>query len=262
MHTGLKDRVVIVAASSHGIGQACAEMFAAEGAKLAICSRDRAAIDAAAEQLRKKHGVDVLAEALDVTDEAQVRAFVSKVTEHYGRVDVCVTNAGGPPAKMFMAVTTDEWHRAFELNFMSAVYFMREVIPHMQRNKFGRIITITSVSVKQPIPDLVLSNSIRTGLTGLVRSLANEFGRDGITVNNVGPGFTATQRLHDLAAVRAKAAGTSEEETFAKWGEATATGRVAQPEEVASAVVWLASEGAAMVTGQTVLVDGGSYKGL
>jgi 3-oxoacyl-[acyl-carrier protein] reductase len=261
MNTGLKDKVVIVAAASHGIGRACAEAFAQEGATLAICSRNRESIEAAAADIRKL-GAECSAHVVDVSDHAAVNNFVQTVVSQHKRVDVCVTNAGGPPAKGFLETTEAEWRRAFELNFLSNVHFAHNVIPHMQKQHWGRIITITSITVKQPEPALVYSNSIRASVVGLVKSLANEFGHDGITVNNVGPGYTATERLRELAANRGLAAGVEEAEIFRRWGRDTATGRIARPEEVASAVIWLASESAAQVTGQTILVDGGSYRGI
>ena len=202
MNTGLKDRVVIVAAASHGLGRACAEAFAQEGAKLAICSRNREAIDTAAAGIRKL-GAECSAHVVDVTDQGAVRSFVQEVAKQHGRIDVCVTNAGGPPAKGFLETTEAEWRRAWEMNFLSNVHFAHNVIPHMQKQRWGRIITITSITVKQPEPALVYSNAVRVGVAGLVKSLANEFGRDGITVNNVGPGYTATDRLKELAVHRA-----------------------------------------------------------
>lgn len=262
MDTGLKGRSIIVAGASKGIGHAAAELFAAEGAKVAICSRDEASITAAGQSIRRQCGGTVLARAVDVTDEAAVHRFVDEVAAEFGGVDVCVTNAGGPPAKMFLETTAEEWRRAFETNFMSTIFFAQRVIPLMQRKRWGRLITITSVSVKQPVSDLIYSNAVRAGAVGLVKSLSNEFGRDGITVNNVGPGYTATDRLKQLAASRSKAAGIGEEEFFRRLTADTALKRVGQPQEVASAIVWLASEGAAYVTGQTILVDGGAYKGL
>jgi 3-oxoacyl-[acyl-carrier protein] reductase len=261
MDLGLKDRVAIVAASSHGLGQATARALAAEGCKLAMCSRNLKAVEAAAEEIRGPNGAEVYYEALDVTEAAAVQRFVDNVARRFGRIDICVTNAGGPPAKGFMATTLEEWKRAAELNFLSVVYFAHQVIPHMQRNHWGRIITITSVAVKQPVPDLVLSNAVRSAVVGLVKSLANEFGKDGILVNNVGPGYTATDRLKELAAARSQATGKSEQEMFEGWAADTALKRVGQPEEFANAVVWLASERASYITGQTLLVDGGTYKG-
>ncbi len=261
MDLGLKDRVAIVVASSHGLGQATARAFAAEGCKVAMCSRNLKAVEAAAEETGGKYGAEVYSEAFDVTDAAAVQRFVDNVARRFGRIDICVTNAGGPPAKGFMATTIEEWKRASELNFLSVVYFAHQVIPHMQRNKWGRIVTITSVAGKQAVTDLVLSNSVRSAVVGLVKSLANEFGKDGILVNNVGPGYTATDRLKELAAARSKASGKNEQEIFDGWAVDTALKRVGQPEEFANAVVWLASERASYITGQTLLVDGGTYKG-
>ena len=188
--------------------------------------------------------------------------FVAAVGEKFGGVDICVTNAGGPPAKGFLAASIEDWQKAVAANFLSAVYFAREVIPHMQKKHWGRIITITAITTKQPVPDLVLSNAVRTAVVGLVRSLANEFGKDGILVNNVGPGYTATDRLMNLAKARSAASGKSEDEVFAGWAVDSAVGRIGQPREFADTVVWLASERASYITGQTILVDGGAYRGL
>ena len=262
METGLKNRVAIIAASSQGIGRATAEAFAAEGCRVAMCARNQKTLEAAAGNIRDQNGVEVFAEAFDVTDAAAVRKFVAAVAERFGAVDICVTNAGGPPAKGFLAATLEDWRQALDANFLSAVYFAREVIPHMQKKKWGRIITITSITTRQPVTDLVLSNAVRTAVVGLVKSLANEFGKDGILVNNVGPGFTATDRLKELAKARAAASGKTEQEMFVAWAADAPVKRLGEPREVAETIVWLASESASYVTGQTVLVDGGMYKGL
>jgi 3-oxoacyl-[acyl-carrier protein] reductase len=262
METGLKGRVAMVAASSQGIGLATAEAFASEGCRVAMCARNSAKLEAMAEKIRKQKKAEVFARALDVTNENAVREFVASVVEKFGSADICVTNAGGPPAKGFLTATVDEWHKAIDANFLSTVYFAREVIPHMQRKRWGRIITITSITTKQPVPDLVLSNAVRAAVVGLVKSLANEFGKDGILVNNVGPGYTATERLKELARTRSASQGKSEGEIFAAWAADSAVKRVGEPREVADVIVWLASERASYVTGQTILVDGGAYKGL
>jgi 3-oxoacyl-[acyl-carrier protein] reductase len=262
METGLKNRVAMVAASSQGIGRATAEGFAAEGCRVAMCSRNRESLQAAADQISKQYGGEVFAQPFDVTDAGAVQGFVQDVVEKFGSVDICVTNAGGPPAKGFLDASLEEWRKAVDQNFLSTVYFAREVIPHMRRRKWGRIITITSVTTKQPVADLVLSNAVRAAVVGLVKSLANEFGKDGILVNNVGPGFTATNRLKQIAKSRSEVLGKSEQELFDAWAAEIPLGRLGAPREVADAIVWLASERASFITGQTVLVDGGTYKGL
>ncbi len=262
MDLGLKDRVAVVAASSQGIGRATAEAFAAEGCRIAMCARNQQTLQAAAEKIRTQYNAEVFAQAFDVTNAAAVSRFVAAVADKFGSVDICVTNAGGPPAKGFLAATLEEWQRALELNFLSTVYFAREVIPHMQRRRWGRILTLTSITTKQPVIDLVLSNAVRAAVVGLVKSLANEFGKDGILVNNVGPGFTATDRLKELAKARASSSGKSEQEILAAWAADAPLRRLGEPREVAETIVWLASERASYITGQTVLVDGGMYKGL
>lgn len=262
MDLGIKGRVAIVAAASQGLGRATAEAFAAEGVNVALCARQVEPLHAAADEIAKRYGVGVFAHATDVTVADQVQDFVHRAVERLGRVDICVTNAGGPPAKPFANTTAEEWDRALRLSFLSVVNFAREVLPLMQKQRWGRFVTITSVTVKQPVPELVYSNAARAAVVGLVRSLANEYGRHGITVNNVGPGYTATDRLKELASANSKSSGHSEEEIFAAWGSGAALGRVGRPEEVADAVVWLASERASFVTGQTILADGGTYKGL
>jgi len=262
MDLGLKNRVALVAASSQGIGLATAEAFAAEGCRVAMCARNQQPLDAAAQAIRKQYNVEVFIDSFDVTDPAAVARFVAAVTDKFGSVDICVTNAGGPPAKGFLACSDDDWQHAIDANFLSAVYFARGVIPHMQRKHWGRIITITSITTKQPVTDLVLSNAVRAAVIGLVKSLANEFGKDGILVNNVGPGFTATDRLKELATARSKSSGKSEQEIFDAWAADAPLKRLGKPREVAETIVWLASERASYVTGQTILVDGGMYKGL
>src|SRR5258707_1118573 len=262
MNLGLKDRVALVAASSQGIGRATAEAFAAEGCRVAMCARNRETLNQAADKIRGQYQAEVLAEPLDVTDAGAVRDFVSAVVQKFGSADICVTNAGAPPAKGFLAPPIDEWKRAVDANFMSVVYFAHQVIPHMQKKKWGRILTITSISTKQPVPDLVYSNAVRAAVVGLVKSLANEFGKDGILVNNVGPGYTATDRLKELARSRAKVSGKTENEVLDGFAADAPMKRLGDPRELADTIVWLASERASYITGQTILVDGGVYKGL
>jgi 3-oxoacyl-[acyl-carrier protein] reductase len=259
---GLKHRSVIVAASSEGIARAAAAKFAEEGAHVAMCSRDAKKLNDAADEIRSRYSAAVIAEPLDVSDAGAVERFVARVAHEFDGVDVCVTNAAGPPPRMFLDTTSEEWQRAVELNFMSVVSFARAVLPLMQRNHWGRLVTITSVSVRQPVADLIYSNAVRSGVVGLVKSLSNEFGKDGITVNNVAPGFTATERLKQLARVRAAETDLTEEGSLAALGAQTALHRVGLAEEVADAIVWLASERASYITGQTLLVDGGLFRGV
>lgn len=261
METGLRGRVAIIAGASQGIGRAAATAFAQEGAKLAIFSRNEKSIAETAEQLRLKHKVEVHAQALDITESDAVQQFVQQAASKFGRIDVCVPNAGGPPAKNFLSTTLEEWRKAIDTNFLSAVVLAKAVIPHMQKNRWGRVITVTSITSKQPIGDLVLSNAVRPAVMALMKSLSVEFGQDNITFNNVGPGYTTTERLGSLAATRALAAGVTQQDIYKQWATDVPLKRLAAPEEVADAIVWLASERSSYITGQTILVDGGSYHG-
>ena len=243
MDLGLKDRVAIVAASSKGLGKAVALGLAAEGAKLAICARGE-------EELRRTAGefpTDVFHQAVDVTVEAQVQRFVEAVTQKFGRIDICVTNAGGPPAKRFDATSVEDWRAAVDLNFMSTLFFAREVLPRMKEQRWGRLIAITSVAVLQPVEGLILSNAARSAVRGLVKSLSNEYAPYNVLVNSVCPGYTATERLKKLD-VHPEAQ--------------IPLGRVATPEEFASMVVFLASARASYITGVSIPVDGGWTKAL
>jgi 3-oxoacyl-[acyl-carrier protein] reductase len=184
------------------------------------------------------------------------------VEKKFGRIDICVTNTGGPPSKKFMEISLDEWRTAVNLVLLSSVYFAREVLPRMQRRRWGRLITITSISVKQPIDGLMLSNSLRAGVAGMAKTLANEFGADGITVNNVCPGYTLTDRLTELFEKRAQDAGVAYEQILKQSTANVPIGRFARPEELAALVAFLASERASSINGTTIAVDGGSTKSL
>jgi 3-oxoacyl-[acyl-carrier protein] reductase len=259
---GLKNRVAIVAASSQGLGKAVALGLAREGAKLALCARTESALVAAADEIHRATGAEVLTRALDVTNYEQVRAFVTETANEFGRVDICVANAGGPPAKAFSETSPEDWQRASELNLLSTVYLAKETLPLMQTRHWGRFIAITSMTVKQPVDGLVLSNSVRSGVSGLVKSLANEYGPYGILVNNVCPGYTATARLLSLAERLAEKEGVTPDQIESRWAAETPLRRVGQPEEFASVVVFLASERASYLTGVSIQVDGGIVKGL
>lgn len=262
METGIRDKVAIVAAASQGIGKAIARALAEEGARVAICARTERTLKATAQEISSATGAEVFAMPIDVTIYERVREFVRQVHQRWGAVHICVTNAGGPPAKNFLATSVEEWQAAVQLNLMSAVYFARQVLPLMQQQRWGRLITITSVSIKQPLDGLLLSNAVRAAVVGLAKSLANEFGKDNITVNNVCPGYTATDRLKELAAVQARAAGVLPDEIFSRWAQQAPLGRIGTPEELAALVAFLASEKASYITGTSIAVDGGFVKGL
>ena len=262
MDLGLNGKVAIVAAASQGLGRAVALELAKEGAHVAICARGAAELEKTAAAIGHATGQAVYWQAFDVTDQVRVQKFVEGVEKRFGRVDICVTNAGGPPAKKFLEISLEEWRAAVELTLLSAVYFAREVLPRMQKNHWGRLVTITSISVKQPVDGLLLSNSIRAAVAGLARTLANEFGADGITVNNICPGYTTTDRLVELADKQAQAAGVTRDKIYERWSGQVPLGRLARPEEFAAAVAFLVSERASYINGATLVVDGGWVRSL
>lgn len=262
MDLGLRGRVAIVAAASKGLGRAVAEELAREGADVAICARTEADLEKAATKIRGVSAREVYWRVVDVGDSAAVAGFVAAVEKKFGRVDICVTNTGGPPSKLFAATTNEDWRTWTEQLLMSAVYFAQAVLPRMQKNKWGRFLTITSYSVKQPVEGLLLSNALRAGVTGMVRTLANEYAADGITANNVCPGYTRTERLDDLAAMMGARTGASAEEVFAGWKKLIPAGRLGTPEEFAAVVAFLASERASYVNGVSLTVDGGTTRSL
>jgi 3-oxoacyl-[acyl-carrier protein] reductase len=262
MELGLRGRVAIVAAASKGLGRAVAEELAREGAEIAICARTASDLEAAAARVKDIGGREVFWRPLNVGDSTAVAEFVKSVQAHFGRVDICVTNTGGPPSKLFAATTEQDWRTWTDQLLMSVVYFAQAVLPRMQNRSWGRFLTITSYSVKQPVEGLLLSNSLRAGVTGIVRTLANEYGASGVTVNNVCPGYTRTDRLDELAAMMGARTGASAEEVFAGWKKLIPAGRLGTPEEFASVVAFLASERASYVNGVSLTVDGGTTRSL
>jgi 3-oxoacyl-[acyl-carrier protein] reductase len=259
---GLTDRVALVAAASKGIGFASARELAREGARVFLCSRDEERASEAAEKIHQETGSAVAGVGADVTDEESVGRFVDLAMERAGHVDILVTNAGGPPATTFDQTDLDLFRKAFELNALSAIRLAKLVLPGMRQQKWGRIINITSVSVKQPIEGLILSNTVRAGLTGWAKTVATEVAPDGVTVNNVAPGYTLTERQEELARARSEAMGKTKEEIIATWATQGPMGRIGKPDEIAAAVAFLASERASYITGITLQVDGGWVRSL
>jgi 3-oxoacyl-[acyl-carrier protein] reductase len=262
MDLGLDGRVALVCGSSKGLGRAIAESLARERAKVAICARTRAPLEEAAADINSRTGSAVLPVVADVSSESDAERLVKTVCEKWNTVHILVNNAGGPPAGPFEAHSPASWRSAIELNFLSSVQLCRLVIPLMKQQRWGRIINVTSVAVKQPIDGLILSNAVRAAVAGLAKSLANELGSYNILVNNVCPGYTKTDRLLQIAEVQAQRSGTPAADVLKGWERLVPLGRLAEPEELAALVTFLASDRAGYITGTTIQVDGGLVKGL
>ncbi len=260
MDLGLQGKVALVAGASQGMGRAIALGFSREGARIGICARGEAQLEAAAGAIRRETRGEVLTVVADMSRAEDVRKFVTRGVERFGRLDIVITNAGGPPPGEFMAFSDEDWENAFRLSFLSAVRLAREAVPHMRKVGGGRVINITSYSVKEPIPGLVLSNAIRSGVVGLAKTLSRELARDNILVNNVCPGRIDTERHRRLNEARAERLKRSVEEISREMKAEIPLGRYGSAEEVADLVVFLASERASYITGTTIQVDGGLVK--
>jgi 3-oxoacyl-[acyl-carrier protein] reductase len=262
MDLGIKGKIALVVASSRGLGRAVAEELAAEGANLVLCARNEAALNATADAIRKSTGAQVVTVAADISDPAQVEAVWSRAQKEFGRADILVTNSGGPPAGPFESHSAAAWSAAVRLNLDSVVNLTRLVLPGMKERHWGRIINITSIAVKQPVDNLILSNSVRAAVTGFARTLANEVATHGVTVNCVMPGYTLTDRVVELANANAKHRGTSAQTETAVWESQIPMGRLGTPREFAAMVAFLASERASYTTGASIAVDGGWIRSL
>ncbi len=259
----LNGRVAAVAASSKGLGMAVARELLHEGAQVAICSRDQARIEAAAAELRKTTGGNVLPVTADLTTLDGCRHFIQTTVMHYGgRLDILVTNAGGPPSGPVESFDDAAWQAALQLNLLSTVRMVAEALPYLKQSDQGRVIAITSISAKQPLNNLVLSNVTRAGVIGYIKSLANELGHTGVTFNAVLPGWTRTARVSELLATLASARGITSQEVEAGITAAIPAGRMARPDEFAAVVAFLASGRAGYLNGVALQIDGGLSQSL
>lgn len=263
MDLGLQDKVAVVMAASKGLGRACATALAAEGARVTIGARGAQSLVKTAQEIQKATRSRVLAVPTDVTKAEDVEAIVAATVREFGRIDILVNNAGGPPAGNFESFGDAQWQAAFELNLLSTVRLVRLVLPHMRKTGSGRIITIVSTSVKQPIDGLLLSNAIRSGVVGMAKTLSVELAPDNITVNNVCPGRILTDRLRQIYHINERMQqGMSEEAVLKEMAQDVPMGRVGKPEELGALVAFLTSQQAAYITGTTIQVDGGLVRSL
>jgi 3-oxoacyl-[acyl-carrier protein] reductase len=258
VNLGLDDKVALVCGASRGLGRAVAEELAAEGASLAVCSRDSASLDAAAAKL----GPEVLAVPADLAVQGEPTRVVEATLERFGRLDVLVANTGGPPAGTHDTLSLEDWDRAAALLLRSTVELATAALPSMKDRGFGRILAVTSIAVKQPVDNLILSNSLRAAVTGYAKTLAREVAKDGITVNTILPGYTRTERVAELNEADARREGVGAAEIQARLEASIPLGRLAEPREFAALAVFLASERASYITGGAFAVDGGWVRGL
>ncbi len=259
MDLQLKDKVALVTAASKGLGKAAAFEFAREGAKVVICARSDA-LDATADEIKKETGAEVLAVRTDVTKQEDIDALVDATLDKFGQIDILILNAGGPPPGSFLDLKPEDWEAAFNLTVMSAVRLCYAVLPHMLERGSGSIVTTQSYSVKQPIDNLILSNSLRMAVIGMLKTMANELGSKGIRVNSINPAWTWTERVEQLMTDRASRSGDSVEDVSAAVASAIPLERMGTVEEFGQAIAWLASPAASFIHGHALMFDGGATK--
>jgi 3-oxoacyl-[acyl-carrier protein] reductase len=257
MDLELTDKVAIVGGASKGLGRACAEVLAEEGARVAICSRSKDDLEKAGKDIRSATGRDVLVFAGDLDRPETIRGLVAATVERFGRLDILINNSGGPPLAQAQTASEEQWATAVERSLLFFARMCREALPHLKRQRAGRIVNILASTVYQPIPNLVLSGATRMGVVAFAKSLADEVGRDGVLVNNVCPGSIMSERMLSNVGARAKQLGVSLEEALAQRAAETAVGRLGEPRELANLVAFLASGKSSYITGTTILVDGG-----
>jgi 3-oxoacyl-[acyl-carrier protein] reductase len=262
MDLGLKGRIALVAGASSGLGYASAMELASEGANVTITARRANPLQAAAANIKEATGAEVLAVPGDVTIEADVRRMIDETVKAFGRLDILIPNSGGPPAGFFTDFSDHDYRQAVELTLISTISMCRHAVPHMRRQKWGRIVAITSIAAKEPVENLILSNTARAGTLGFLKSLSQQVAEDGITVNALCPGYHLTERLRSLASLKAKEDGIAIEDVQRKMAAAVAMKRLGEPREFAALAAFLASERATYITGTVTQIDGGLYKGL
>lgn len=262
MDFGLNGKVAIVTAASSGLGKATAMELAGEGARVVINARNDEQLQDVAEEIRSATRAEVLGIPGDVTDEDHVNRLVSETSTIFGSVDILVANAGGPPAGFFDDFNAKHYRDAVELNLISTINLCRQAVPYMRERGWGRIVAITSIAAKQPVENLILSNTARAGVLGFMKSLSQQIAAEGITVNTVCPGYHLTERLKSLSSSIAKKEGVSVEDIYARWAASTPMKRIGDPREFAAIVAFLCSERASYLTGAVIQVDGGAYRAL
>jgi len=262
MDLGLKGKIALVAAASRGLGRAVAEEFAAEGASLILCARGEPALLETCEAIAKATGSEPLGITADVSVTADIERIVKAGLEKFGRIDILVTNSGGPPAGSFENLSREAWQEATTLTLTSVLDLTRLVIPGMKERRWGRILNVTSIAAKQPVDNLMLSNSLRAAVTGFAKTLSTELAPLGITVNNLMPGYTRTERVEELAEFLAERDGAGPEEIRGRWEAEIPMRRLGEPRELAALAAFLASERAGYITGSSIAVDGGWIRSL
>lgn len=261
MNTGLKGRVALICGASRGLGLACAEKLAVEEVKVILLSRNKDILSERVSKLNSK-GIKAQFISADLSIIEEIPAIVKKAESFWGNVDILINNAGGPPSGPNLSFNADVWIHSFRQNFLSAEELTKLLIPAMAESRWGRIINLTSITVKQPVKDLILSNSIRMAVIGWAKTLSLEFAAAGVTINNIATGYTLTERINELAAVKAEQSGRDAEEVIEEMASKIPMKRMAKPEEIASAVAFLASDAASYITGVTLPVDGGYIAGV
>ncbi len=260
MKLGIRKKVALITASSSGLGRACAEAIATEGAKVAICARDGTKLKIAADEIADKTGTEVLAIRADISNAREIERVVKETVDHFGKLHILVTNAGGPTSGPFDHLEDRQWQESFNLTMMSVVRLIRAAVPHMKKAKWGRIVNITSLSVKEPLETMIISTSLRSAIHGMTKTLSDQYAKDGITLNNVMPGFMHTPHVEHIAQTLAKKNDTTVEDILAGFGEPAPIGRIGRPEELGAVVAFLVSDLASYVTGASIPVDGGRIR--